>query len=603
MYIEYKDGEKYPAKNADIADSAEKFTDAGYVLKDSDLVVDIDCLEKEKIEKLLVTFDIKTQIVWTERGAHLYFDKPEGFRGAKSVIPLGFLIEYKHLKNTKSITIKRRGKMRTVENEGKRAILPEVFKPSKRFKDLLGMSEGEGRNDALFAHRKAIGHLKDWQLMVKYINQNVFADPLKDGEVETISRDMNIEAEKDGESVIADFVMKERKVVKFNQELYHSEDGVYITDEDKLRRIVFDFCIGKKTNYVDEVIKQMDYRAKIIPNNKTFDIKFTNGILRNGKFIEVDYRDFTPYSVDIEYVPDAEPVQIVDDYLKHLTDGDMEYQNRLMEILGHCLIVNKEFKRMVGKFFIFVGDGGNGKGTLLAVIRAILNSKNCSGLSIKNMCDERYLNVLQGKLANLGDDVQDEAINNEQMKMLKNISTCDFVEIRKLYKNSNSVELTPTLIFTSNHVLKSFEKGESYKRRVDWLPMYGKPKSKQKDFITKLTEGQALEYWVKLIIDGYFRIYKNGGFTDSAKLTEFNEAYHTDNNSAIEYVLDLDDDEVIGRRSPEVYKDYEVWAEENGYNVQSAKLFKNTILEIMQMDTVPKCISGKTARVYNRVKK
>ena len=47
--------------------------------------------------------------------------------------------------------------------------------------------------------------------------------------------------------------------------------------------------------------------------------------------------------------------------------------------------------------------------------------------------------------------------------------------MRQLYKQSEDVELTCTLIFTSNHILKSFEKGESYKRRVVWLPMYSKP--------------------------------------------------------------------------------------------------------------------------------
>ena len=71
------------------------------------------------------------------------------------------------------------------------------------------------------------------------------------------------------------------------------------------------------------------------------------------------------------------------------------------------------------------------------------------------MVDERYFTTLQNKLVNLGDDIQDEAINNEQMKVLKNISTCDFVATRNLFEQSKEVELTLSLIFTSNHVLKS----------------------------------------------------------------------------------------------------------------------------------------------------
>ena len=63
----------------------------------------------------------------------------------------------------------------------------------------------------------------------------------------------------------------------------------------------------------------------------------------------------------------------------------MDYRSRLLEILAHPLIVNKEFKRMLAKFFIFVGDGGNGKGTLLLIIRRILGYENCSALSIKEL--------------------------------------------------------------------------------------------------------------------------------------------------------------------------------------------------------------------------
>nr|WP_306801002.1 DUF5906 domain-containing protein [Melissococcus plutonius] len=546
-------------------------------------------------------FSITTQVVWTTRGAHLYFKKPSGFRGAKSLTALGCSVEYKHIKNTKSVTVKQNGQARRVENVGIREALPEFLRPLRKAENLLGLDEGDGRNQKLFKHRMAIGNINDWQLICSYINEVLFAIPLPDSEMEQITRDVVVEAVKDAEPLIADAVMREKRVVKYAKQLYFYNDGEYISDEDKLIRVVFNYCQGQKTKYVKEVIDQMSGRAPLVPDNKTFDIRFKNGILRDGEFIEVDYTDFTPYSIPIEVDFDARPVQKVDDYLDHLTDHDDSYKRRLMEILGHCLIVDKEFKRLMGKFFIFVGDGGNGKGTLLTVIRAILNSKNCAGLSIANMTDERYLNVLSGKLANLGDDIQDQPINNEQMKLLKNISTCDFVEIRKLYTNANSVELTPTLIFTSNHVIKSFEKGGSYKRRVDWLPMYGKPKQKDPRFITNLTTDEALKYWIKMIVEGYMRLYKNQKFTDSDKVKQFNDQYHIDNNSAIEFINDLKKEDIIGKKSPEIYREYETWAEENGVNVQSKKLVKDTIYAIYGLEIKAKKINGKTCKVYQEV--
>lgn len=601
VYVEYLPGEKHATKEADVSESPDTFKDAGYLLTDTDLVIDIDDLDQYQIEQMIDRFDITTQVVWTTRGAHLYFKKPTGFRGAKSLTALGCSVEYKHIKNTKSITVKQNGQGRKVDNKGIRETLPEFLRPLRKAENLLGLDEGDGRNQKLFKHRMAIGNMNDWQLICTYINEVLFATPLPDSEMDQITRDVVVEAVKDAEPLIADTVMREKRVVKYAKQLYFYDEGEYISDEDKLIRIVFNYCKGQKTKYVKEVIDQMSGRAPLVSDNKTFDIRFKNGILRDGEFIEVDYTDFTPYSIPIEVDFDARPVQEVDNYLNHLTEYDECYKLRLMEILGHCLIVDKEFKRLMGKFFIFVGDGGNGKGTLLTVIRAILNSKNCTGLSIANMTDERYVNVLSGKLANLGDDIQDQPIDHAQMKMLKNISTCDGVEIRKLYANAQSVELTPTLIFTSNHVIKSFEKGDSYKRRVDWLPMYGKPKKKDPKFITNLTTAQALKYWIKLIIEGYIRLYKNQKFTESEKVEQFNEQYHRENNSAIEFINDLKKEDIVGKKSPEIYLEYETWAEENGVNVQSKKLVKDTICAIHRLEIKAKKINGKTCKVYQKI--
>ena len=102
----------------------------------------------------------------------------------------------------------------------------------------------------------------------------------------------------------------------------------------------------------------------------------------------------------------------------------------------------------------------------LQIIKKILNTKNVTGLSIKEMTDERYMSSMKGKLANLGDDIQDGVIDDKMMKVLKNISTCDFVATRELYESSESISFTNSLIFTSNHMIKSFEKGDSWKRRV-----------------------------------------------------------------------------------------------------------------------------------------
>lgn len=591
MFIEYEENSKHKSNIGDTSRQSENiddFTDCGYILKDNEVVVDIDHLDKRIIRAMLDEFDIKTQVVWTDRGCHLYFRRPPNFNRATGIVPLGFEVEYKvnnNKKEPKSVTIKRNGVTRPIENEGERESLPFILTTGHgkhNFLVLQGYSEGDGRNNALRDLKFAIGNHGDYKKVLKFVNNYIFAEPLSEAELKTVSRAEDFTGKKDQEGFTADIIAKEHKIVKYTGQLFFNVDGVYFNDPDKLNRLVYSYCPNVKTNYIDEVVKQMDYRCKLIDKEKEneFVVRCNNGVFKDGHFIECDFQEFTPYTIDIDFDPNAEPVPAVDEYLNQLTNGDEGYKQLIGEILGHILITDKDVKRSLARFFIFVGDGGNGKGTLLQVIKKIFGSQNCSALSIQNMSDERYLCVMQGRLCNLGDDLEDQNINQKQLKNLKNLSSCDPIEIRRMYHNSETVELSLSLIFTSNHVLKSFEKGDSFKRRILWLPMYSKPKKVDKWFLKKITTPEALKYWLRLASEGYSRLYENVKFSTSKRIREFNKDYHYDNDSTIAYVECLDYNEIDGKKPKALYDDYKIWAEDEGLNILSQKTFEQTVRDL-----------------------
>lgn len=565
-YIEFQEGKKYPSKNADRANNPEAFKDAGYILNEQELVVDVDVLTRASLEKLIQYFDIKTQIVWTDSGAHFYFKKPNGFKGNKIVCPLGFEIEYKHSKNTPNgVTIKRNGKMREIINAGIREDLPDVFAYKRGLKNLLGMDEHEGRNRDLFAHRMRIQQLQRWKVILRFINNEIFATPLPEEEFMTISRDgVKPKAEKNNQPEIAKYLLDKYKVVSYVGLNYWRINGVYTSDEKKINLLIGEEVPDEKSFFYREVKNQLEYKAPMIDKEKNFVIQLKNGILKNGKFIGIDYQEFTPYTIDIAYVKEASPVQAVDDYLDFLSSGDADYRQRILEVMAHPLIVNRQFKRMLGRFFFMIGKGGNGKGTFLTVIENIFGLKNCSSLSIRQMADERYFCTMVGKLVNLGDDVEEEFISKDQIKMLKNVSTCDLMQVRRMREQSQDAYLTTSLIFTSNHMLKSREKGESYKRRVDWLPIMGMPAKKDAKLVDKLSTPEALEYWLRLMVEAYQRLYKNGAFTPCHIVDDFNTQYHLYNDNINQFLDEYPNKEDwIGMSKNNTNLLYRQWCEEN----------------------------------------
>lgn len=602
-YVEFEEGQKYTRKKKDdqiICDTPDDFSDAGYILEPDDFIVDIDDLDKDTIREMIKFFKIKTQIVWTDRGAHLYFKKRPGFKRARGVCALGFPLEYKHYDNCYAITIKHNGKLRQVENESKREQLPKFLETIATKRELVGLSEGDGRNEALHNHKRLITKLGRTRDILYFINKYIFDTPLDDKEFITVARDESMDVEKDGETIIADLIMKERRVVMYNNTLFYYDGMQYINDPNKIDRMVYEYCEGMKSRFVEEVVKQMKMRAPLVEDAE-FKIKLRNGYLFEGQFYPYSYTEFTPYFIDLNYQPDMEPVEEVETYLTNLTGNDPDYREYVLEIIATSLIVNREFKRALSKFFIFVGRGGNGKGTLLQIISKILTDKNVCTASIQELSDEKYLANLVGKLANLGDDIQNDPINKNQMKVLKNISSGDNIQIRRLYENPFNAKLNPTLIFTSNHKVKTFDKDYSYKRRVRWCPMYYTPEKIETDYITRLTTTEALEYWLKLIVNAYKNIYKRKDLIPCDVVDNFTTEYHRENDSTIEFLEMLDDTEIEYKRPPQIMDEYVDWCESNGETIQRKGRLKEAILDrgfIVKQVQRKHVNGGRGAKVY-----
>lgn len=607
MYVKFDEGQKFTRtqlKYQELSDSLDGFNDAGYILPDDELVVDIDCLPIDTIKAMINEFNIKTKVVWTDRGAHLYFKRPMGFRRAKGVTALGFPVEYKHSNNTYAITVKRFGKERIVDNPDVLQQLPNYLQPCVR-DSLVGLEDGDGRNNALYAHKRKIHKLGNTQKILHFINKHIFATPMDDKELETLSREENFEEEKDGENYIAELIMKERKMVIHQGVLYFIDGGYYNNDIDDLRRIVYQYCPNEKTRFVDEVIRQILYRTKKIPDNTVCKIKLRNGYLSGGKFIPYNYTGFTPYNIDIEYDPEAESVEKIDSYLELLSNGDPDYRDFILEVIASSLITDPEVKRHLARFFIFVGDGGNGKGTLLEIITRILGHDNVSANSITELGNPVYAATLIGKLANLGDDIIDEPINRKEMKVLKNLSTGDIIQTKRLYENPISVSLIPSLIFTSNHILKSFDKDYSYRRRVLWCPIYNKPEKPEPFFISSVTNEVGLRYWMKLIIEAYERLYENGEYTKSKTIKEFNEKYHRDNNNTLDFVDTMSDEEIDGTQVVRMYENYQTWCDANGEDALTKKQLALTLQSrgFKRTELKRKAINnGRSYRAWKKIK-
>ena len=585
MYIEFKPGEKHAAKGADTADTPDNFKDAGWLLEKDEVIVDIDELSKEQIAEFVKRFDIHTQMVWTDRGAHFYFRKSPGYSRAKNgACALGFPIESKTSSNSPNgVTIKRNGVLREIENEGVREIVPWYFVSGKQYVSLLGIGEGEGRNNALFSHKQKLDNNPDTDKICRFVNEVLFDKPLEEAEYNNIVRSYTGNNGAETEYDHATNLINEYRCVVYQGSIWWWNGIEYVTDADDNHRLYQMITLrapGKKTRYWDEIIKQIEKRGTH-KDGCEFPIRFRNGFLDEGEFVEFPgFQEFTPYFIDVDYDPNAPAVPEVDAYIDQLTGGDPDYKLLLGEVMGYPLITNPERIRSIAKFFIFRGNGANGKSTMLQIMKRIYKERNCSALSIKQCADTRYQVSMLGKLVNLGDDCEPETINNDQMKILKNICSADTIEARRLYQQSFYATFTVKLIFTSNSDIKSFEKGYAFKRRILWMPMFNVVDSPDPGFISKMTTPDALKYWTRLMVEGYQRLYHNKSLTFCQKVKTYNDQYHLENNHMAMWLSNIDIDTVIlGKTPKEVKQSYEEQNDDNDKKY-SPKLLKERLQEM-----------------------
>lgn len=623
-FVKYKEGTKYRDPDFGLDeynDNADSYWDAGLMIDDNTVVIDID-LEGNKphdlINKIIEEFGIETQVVYTDRGAHFYFDKPKNYtHKANFVSKLGLKMEAKRATaKHRSVTVKRKGKLRKISNAGIYQDLPEIFTPIVKNPqkspfdpeklNMMNLVRG-GRNDAVFNFRRAIANVDDADKITMFANRYLIEDPMEDKEVMSICASARNYVLQDDESSeeyrITETIIDELRTVVHNDTLYmlENEDPArWTADKAVIQRTIFqEYCKGKTHNFFSGVYRSVRTNSPVKPKDAIFPVRFRNGIIEDGEFWPGDNTTFTPYMIDINYDPDAPAVKVVDDYLAHLTNNDPSYRALIEEIMGHTLITNHEVKRTLGKFFIFIGGGGNGKGTFLEILSGILGRDNVSNLSPDQMVQESQSNTMIGKLANLGDDIEDSALDDKKMKILKNISTCDTIQLRHLRHDGFQAQLTCTLIFTSNHVIKSWEKGDSYKRRVQWLPMFSKVGKKDPKFITKLTSPEALAYWAKLMVEGYMRLYSGQGFTECEAVNEYNKQYHEDNDNTIEYCRESGEEMFIDQTLGDIYTAYEVWCQSQMYNPLSAKKLKEQLLvQFNLMNDKTRSIKGIKAKFF-----
>ncbi|WP_062323903.1 phage/plasmid primase, P4 family [Halolactibacillus sp. JCM 19043] len=571
-YIEL-DG-KVPKHNFDTFSTDHKnYKDAAILLDSKTVVVDFDDKESVKIGEVIFN-QYPTLKVHTTRGFHLYYRKPKHVylkNWVKKLTNAGMVVDYKHT-TKQPIVVKQNGKMRKMENRkflGNFDQLPELpftLFPNKLNEQLVGLSDGQGRNSNLYTHLLTTREMytrwdEELSNLAGFINQYTFAEPLKDKELSNLLE--SVQAKEVNENISKflnkkDMIMTSEVLVEklsihyFRGKLFFNQNGHYISDENLLLRAI-DQLIKLKPSQHKELKELFKIKAAL-QDDDDLPVQLNNGYcLFENEIVEVD-PGFTPFYLDATYRDDAYD-KYVDEFLNWFTCNRLDLRKFVEEVFGHILMT----KGFPHRAFFFWGESGdNGKSTLIKMIQSFADGLH-TNVPLDKFDDDTTVYSLVGKLLNVADDINASYL--DKSSNFKTIVSGDPVMIRPIYSPAVTLNNKATLVFTCNEIPIFKDKSGGIKKRMRVIPCDARVVERDIEIDAKLSTDNAKSYLLKLAIEGMRRIIEQGDLTECKAVSDITKEYFVQSDSVLSF---LDNYSVDGKVTKNAYMQYSAYCEESG---------------------------------------
>lgn len=573
--------DKVPQHSLDQYYSLEEVKDydnLAVIVDEPVVILDVDDNEEANILiKILDNYNIKTNIMKTDRGAHFWFKTREPLVNSIGInTPITLKVDVKSWGKKSMSTVKKNGVWREwIRQENDLAELPFWLTPIKIRKDLKGLTDGDGRNDALFTYiiplLKHKFSKKQIEIIFNIINEFIFATPLAKRELQAMFDNNEIFDETMAffeKNLFLHhefaFWMKENHPIEYIKgQLYLYDNGLYKPNprgiEEIMIRKIPKLTI-KNRNEVNRYIELIctDNTNKIKP----LMINTLSGIYDLEKNMLLPHTDKI---FSINQIPAFCNIgayhERTDQFLNEISGNDKNIRTLLEELIGYCLINDCRFQ----KAFILLGGGSNGKSVFLKMLTEFLGDDNISSIPLEDLNGKFETAEIADKLANIADDISSEFL--EDSSTFKKLVTGDKITAQRKYGQPFQFNNSAKLLFSANVLPPLSDKSFGLYRRLIIIPFLQSFKEGDPNYdpnlLTKLKTPEAKAYLLSLGIKAIQRVIERKSFTVPEIVTNIVTEYVKDNNNCIQWLEEsarsLDEVDVN-----DAYKTYCVFCMTNG---------------------------------------
>lgn len=418
---------------------------------------------------------------------------------------------------------------------------------------------------------KTIAETVAFRLQALTERTEVYVPPVREEEAEP---DYPIWTSGDGDSrklneqlYITDFI-EQKQVHCINGKLY-SVNGA-VEDGAARQMIIRDILPYVKSNHGDKAekllrgIKALCYTEP--PKPDTERLHFANGTLskdENGLFtVFSEEKDFCLNRFPVNYDPDAPRPELFLRYLNDVYQDDD--QITIQQYCGYCLLPTT----ILQKALIIIGEGGEGKSVLGAILNGVLGKDNCYNESLSVLQTTFGVANVEGKLLFIDDDLSESALTNA--RMFKNLVTNKTtISAQKKFVQDNQILSFVRFVCFGNFTLQAlYDLSEGFQRRQ--LILQAKPKEPDRvddPFIDREILDNEAEGVMMWLLEGLNALIQNNWqITVSERTKEKSDSFKRENDSVLLFLTEcggIHIGEGLRAHSSTLYVAYERFCRDN----------------------------------------
>lgn len=307
-------------------------------------------------------------------------------------------------------------------------------------------------------------------------------------------------------------------------------------------------------------------------------INVQNGVLdvKTGTLLEHSPRYGFRYVLPFAYEPEVYS-ELFMDWLELVTFKDPELIETLLDFMAYCLWPTYDDHC----FMYMVGDGRNGKSTLVNIMNAIVGDNNVSAVSMDQLVANRFAPAqLDGKLINISSEANGKEITTNHLSILKALCAGEKMQVEKKCKEGFMLKNKAKLFFLANTPPRFGDIGDALKARMVTVPFNYKIENPDPRVESRLIQEapKILSMLVNRIRqnikdNGHFKVSRGG-----ATLQKAQEHVLLNGNPIFEWAKEnvfsapgIPDDQYI--TIEDAWAHFNNWLIENGYKNSYNKIF------------------------------